>query len=76
MRRVARAASRVQALTPPWYALRASAPGYLMGDSLVPLLTGQKLQNKRVLYMEHRASRAALFPDGIKVMLTDNPAGA
>jgi arylsulfatase A-like enzyme len=54
-------------------ALHASAPGYLVGDSLVPLLIGQKLQNQRVLYMEHRASRAALFPDGIKVMLTDNP---
>jgi choline-sulfatase len=54
-------------------ALHVSAPGYLMGDSLVPLLTGQKLEKERVVYMEQRASRAALFPDGIKVILTDNP---
>ena len=44
-----------------------------MGDSLVPLLVGAKPKQKRVVYMERPSSRAVLFPDGIKVMLTDEP---
>ena len=54
-------------------ALRVGTPGYLMGDSLVPLLAGQKPKNERIVYMERDTTRAALFPDGIKVILTDNP---
>ena len=54
-------------------ALHVPAPGYLMGDSLVPLLTGQKSKQQRIIYMEQDGTRAVLFPDGIKVILTDKP---
>lgn len=54
-------------------ALHVPAPGYLMGDSLVPLLAGEKPDRQRVIYMEQEGTRAALFPDGIKVILTDRP---
>lgn len=51
----------------------ANTPGFYMGDSLVPLLTGKKPKHARILYMERPTSRAALFPDGIKVILSDEP---
>lgn len=54
-------------------ALHVAAPGYFMGDSLVPLLAGEKPKRQRVIYMERDRTRAVLFPDGIKVILTDKP---
>lgn len=48
-------------------------PGFWMADSLVPALLGEPLKPHRPIYMERVASRAVLFANGIKVMLSDSP---
>jgi hypothetical protein len=48
-------------------------PGYFMGESLVPLLTGEKAKKHRPIFMSGPNSEALLFQDGIKVILRDRP---
>jgi choline-sulfatase len=43
-------------------------PGYWMADSLVPFITGGRVDPNRVLFMEKSKERAMLFPDGLKVI--------
>jgi arylsulfatase A-like enzyme len=46
----------------------APTPGYFMGESLVPYLSGGRADTNRLILMEKREERAMVFPDGLKVM--------
>lgn len=48
-------------------------PGFWMGESLVPALLGEPMKPHRPIYMERVGSRAVLFANGIKVMLSESP---
>jgi arylsulfatase A-like enzyme len=54
--------------------LGVDTPGYFMGESLVPLLAGEKPPPHRPILMEKPTEFAFLFPDGVKVMLRTRPA--
>jgi choline-sulfatase len=53
--------------------LGVPTPGWFMGESLVPLLTGEEAKKHRPVLMSGPSTEALLFQDGIKVILRDKP---
>jgi arylsulfatase A-like enzyme len=46
-------------------------PGHVMGQSLVPILRGERVTLTRPIVAEGRLKRAMIFPDGYKVIADD-----